>query len=63
MSEALDQHLGKKYEQGFITEVESQTLPPGLDESTVEKISCKFIKVDLTFLGSRTCMHVYIDLN
>ncbi|OUW32544.1 MAG: Fe-S cluster assembly protein SufB [Flavobacteriaceae bacterium TMED171] len=39
MSEALDQHLDKKYEQGFITEVESNTLPPGLDETTVEKIS------------------------
>ena len=36
---ALDQHLDKKYEQGFVTEVESNTLPPGLDESTVEKIS------------------------
>jgi Fe-S cluster assembly protein SufB len=39
MSEALDQHLEKKYEQGFTTNVESYTLPPGLDESTVEKIS------------------------
>ena len=36
---ALDQHLDKKYEQGFVTEVESNTLPPGLDENTVEKIS------------------------
>ena len=36
---ALDQHLDKKYEQGFVTEVESNTLPPGLNESTVEKIS------------------------
>ena len=39
MSEALDQHLDKKYEQGFTTDVESMTLPPGLDETTVEKIS------------------------
>ena len=39
MSEALDQHLSKKYEQGFTTQVESMTLPPGLDESVVEKIS------------------------
>ncbi len=43
MSEALDQHLSKKYEQGFTTQVESMTLPPGLDESVVEKIS-KFKK-------------------
>ena len=39
MSEALDQHLSKKYEQGFITDVESLTLPPGLDEGVVTKIS------------------------
>tara|TARA_B100000886_G_scaffold301149_1_gene230537 strand:- start:1849 stop:3288 length:1440 start_codon:yes stop_codon:yes gene_type:complete len=39
MSEALDQHLSKKYEQGFTTDVESMTLPPGLDEGVVEKIS------------------------
>ena len=46
MSEALDQHLSKKYEQGFTTQVESMTLPPGLDESVVEKIS-QFIVVSL----------------
>ena len=39
MSEALDQHLSKKYEQGFTTDVESLTLPPGLDEGVVTKIS------------------------
>ena len=39
MSEALDKHLEKKYEQGFVTEVESFTLPPGLDEDVITKIS------------------------
>ena len=39
MSEALDQHLDKKYEQGFTTNVESMTLPPGLNEDVVTKIS------------------------
>ena len=39
MSEALDQHLAKKYEQGFTTDVESMTLPPGLNEDVVTKIS------------------------
>jgi Fe-S cluster assembly protein SufB len=38
-TETLDQQLSKKYEQGFVTEVQAYTLPPGLDESTVEKIS------------------------
>ena len=39
MSEILDTHLEKKYEQGFTTTVESHTLPPGLNEDTVKKIS------------------------
>ena len=38
-TDALDQHLGKDYEYGFSTNVEAYTLPPGLDETTVEKIS------------------------
>ena len=40
---ALDEHLSKKYEQGFTTEVEAFTLSPGLDESVITKIS-KFKK-------------------
>ena len=43
MAQALDQHLSKEYEQGFTTDVESFTLPPGLNESVVERIS-KFKK-------------------
>ncbi len=43
MAQALDQHLAKEYEQGFTTNVESFTLPPGLNESVVERIS-KFKK-------------------
>ena len=39
MSEVLDQQLEKKYEQGFTTNVKSYTLPPGLNEDTVTKIS------------------------
>ena len=37
--QALDEHLSKKYEQGFVTEVEAFTLPPGLNEDVIEKIS------------------------
>ena len=49
---ALDEHLSKKYEQGFTTEVEAFTLPPGLDESVIEKIS-KFKKEPEWLLGWR----------
>ena len=30
---------GTEYHAGFVTDVESETLPPGLDESVVEYLS------------------------
>ena len=39
MNDVLDKKLGQSYEAGFTTNVESETLPPGLDEDTVRKIS------------------------
>ena len=39
MSEVLDKQISKEYEYGFSTDVEAYTLPPGLDESVIEKIS------------------------
>ena len=39
MNDVLDKKLGQSYEAGFTTNVESETLPPGLDENTVRKIS------------------------
>ena len=35
----LQEQLEKKYDAGFTTNVEAETLPPGLDENTVRKIS------------------------
>ena len=35
----LKERLEKKYDAGFTTNVEAETLPPGLDENTVRKIS------------------------
>ena len=35
----LKERLQKKYDAGFTTNVEAETLPPGLDENTVRKIS------------------------
>jgi Fe-S cluster assembly protein SufB len=37
----VDEFAAKKYEAGFVTDVESETLPPGLDEDTVRFISNK----------------------
>ena len=37
--EALQQALQRSYRHGFVTDVESDSLPPGLDEGTVREIS------------------------
>ena len=34
----LQEQLEKKYDAGFTTNVEAETLPPGLDENTIRKI-------------------------
>lgn len=40
MSDAqLDALVGRGYQHGFVTEIESESLPPGLDEDTVRAIS------------------------
>ena len=33
--------IGKKYKHGFVTEIDSDTLPPGLDEDVIRLISAK----------------------
>jgi Fe-S cluster assembly protein SufB len=40
-SESIDALLGKSYRHGFITDIDSDTLPPGLDEDVVRFISRK----------------------
>src|SRR5688572_19548094 len=37
----IEQQLGRKYDAGFVTDIESDTLPPGLDEDVVRFISAK----------------------
>ena len=41
MSEQVEQLIKKEYAAGFHTDVESETLPPGLNEDTVRFISAK----------------------
>ena len=40
-TELLEERVNKKYEAGFVTDVEQETLPPGLDEEVVRFISAK----------------------
>jgi Fe-S cluster assembly protein SufB len=38
-TEMLEQYAEKEYEWGFVTDIEQETLPPGLDEDTIRKLS------------------------
>ena len=35
----IESLIGREYEQGFVTDIESETLPPGLDEEVVARVS------------------------
>jgi Fe-S cluster assembly protein SufB len=37
----VEQIVGKKYRHGFVTDIESETVPPGLDEDVVRMLSRK----------------------
>src|SRR5688500_2432263 len=37
----LDAIVGRKYRHGFVTDIDSDTVPPGLDESVIRLISAK----------------------
>ncbi len=39
--EVIDERIGKEYAAGFVTDIESDTLPPGLDEDVIRFISAK----------------------
>ena len=39
MSEQIDELIKQDYEAGFVTDIESETLPPGLNEEVIRFIS------------------------
>ena len=39
MTDEIDQALDKKYEAGFVTDIESDTFEPGLNESVIRRLS------------------------
>ncbi|MHC8440637.1 MAG: Fe-S cluster assembly protein SufB [Candidatus Eutrophobiaceae bacterium] len=41
MNEEIQNLLDHKYQHGFVTDIESDTLPPGLNEEVIEKISSR----------------------
>ena len=40
-NDQVEEFIKSEYEHGFVTNIESETLPPGLDENTVRAISAK----------------------
>ena len=38
-SNDIESLIGREYEQGFVTDIESETLPPGIDEGVVARVS------------------------
>src|SRR5690554_7404729 len=40
-SQEMEQLVRREYKEGFVTDIESDTLPPGLDEGTIAFISKK----------------------
>ena len=40
-TDIIDQRVDKEYEWGFVTEVEQETIPPGLNEDVIRLISAK----------------------
>jgi Fe-S cluster assembly protein SufB len=40
-NQEIQQHLARRYDAGFVTDIASDTLPPGLDEDVVRFISAK----------------------
>ncbi|MGB1110626.1 MAG: Fe-S cluster assembly protein SufB, partial [Gammaproteobacteria bacterium] len=47
-AQELDQLIGQKYKDGFITDIEQESFPPGLDEDVIRKLSA--IKREPEFL-------------
>ena len=41
MSSTIESLVGREYQHGFATDIEADTLPPGLNEETVRAISAK----------------------
>ena len=40
-SESIEQLANREYEWGFVTDIESESIPPGLDEDVIRLISAK----------------------
>ena len=60
---AVDRFLEKEYEHGFITNIESDTLPPGLNEEVIRFISAKKGEPDFMLQWRLTAFRHWQQMN
>ena len=41
VDDSIEARLSQRYAHGFVTDIEAESLPPGLDESVVRWLSAK----------------------
>ena len=49
LEHAVDEVVNDEYQYGFVTDIESDVLPPGLDESVIRAISARKRKCRVGF--------------
>ncbi len=49
---AISDLIGRDYKEGFVTEIETDTFPPGLDENVIRALSTKRTNLNLCSTGA-----------
>lgn len=62
-NEDIDQLIKKDYAAGFVTDIESETLPPGLDESVIRFISQKKGEPEWLLEWRLKAYHVWLEMD
>jgi len=58
----IDEQIKKEYEYGFVTDIESETLPPGLDENVIRTISAKKSEPEWLLEWRLKAYHHWLDM-
>jgi hypothetical protein len=60
-AQEIDNLIGQKYKEGFVTELEVDTFPPGLDEEVIAKLSAiKELSANDYRSGNQRLAHNYL---
>src|SRR4026209_1573766 len=58
----LERLANREYQYGFVTDIESETIPPGLDESVVRLISAKKQEPEWLLEWRLKALHRFLEL-